>query len=119
DASAFTPDAYGDPQIRPLMRRITIRRDDELDALFPESPTLRLVATTRSGERIPVQIRNPAGHPDTPLTEAQVRSKFTALAEPLLGERRAGAAFDAWWSAAAGDVPLPMETLVVPSGVAG
>lgn len=114
DARAFEPASYRDPALRPLMKRITVRVDDQVQAAFPETPMLRLTATTHDGRDIPVEVVNPAGHADNPLTEAQVRSKFESLAAPLVGGAGpAGELFTRWWAAATAATPPPMTYSVI------
>lgn len=98
DQRAFHPAAYTDPELRPLMSRIQVRVDDDIGAQFPDRVVLRLTARTRAGTSLPVEVANPAGHPDNPLSGAQLPDKFDALAAGELGGAEAAAAARrAWW----------------------
>ena len=115
DARAFEPPAYRDDQVRALMRRITVAVDDELQAAFPDKSVLRLQAVTGSGERTEVEVVNPAGHVDNPLSHDQVRDKFIALVAPGLGgPAEAAGLFEAWWSINGDGAPIPMSRSVLP-----
>jgi 2-methylcitrate dehydratase len=110
DESAFEPEAFLDPTLRTAMSRVTVEIDDEVQAAFPEQPTMVVEATTTSGETISVRIACPPGHADNPLTEEQVRAKFAALASPALGgTERAEGVFQAWWEALVSTESVPMR----------
>lgn len=119
DQRAFEPAAYRDARLRPLMRRIAVAVDDEVQAAFPERSMVRVQAVTRSGERVEVEVDNPAGHVDNPLTPDQVRAKFITLAAPQLGGQTAAmAVFDAWWSIADEGTQVPMARSAIPESAA-
>jgi 2-methylcitrate dehydratase len=86
--NAFTPDQYLDPAVRPLMAKVSVQVDDDLEEKFPETVVLRATAKTRAGAEHRVEIVNPLGHEDNPLTPAQFSAKFMGLAQPSLGAVR-------------------------------
>ena len=87
----------------------------EVQAAFPDKSVLRLQATSTSGQRTEIEVVNPAGHVDNPLTPGQVRDKFIALVAPELGgQTEAGGLFDAWWSITDEGAPVPMSRSVLP-----
>lgn len=95
------PENIADASIRPLMQKIRVHLDDELEAAYqatdPYTITMRVVATDNKGNKKHVEVINPPGFPQTPLTDDNIRSKFHGLADPLLGEGKAKAAADAWF----------------------
>jgi 2-methylcitrate dehydratase len=95
--SSFDDDAVRDPALRPLMQKIKVIADDEIEALLPQKTLLRVAASASDGSRYSVEIVNPLGHPDNPMQDAHIEEKFLALAEPVLGPR-ARAALQQWWS---------------------
>ncbi|MBV9793235.1 MAG: MmgE/PrpD family protein [Actinobacteria bacterium] len=116
DARAFEPSAYRDDQVRALMSRITVAVDDEVQAAFPDKSVLRLQAVDGAGKRTGIEVVNPAGHVDNPLTHDQVRDKFIALAAPALGgQPEAAGVFDAWWSITDDGAPVPMSQTILPN----
>ena len=77
---------------------------------------LRLRATSATGQRTEIEVVNPAGHVDNPLTHDQVRDKFIALVAPELGgQAEAVSVFDAWWSIADDGAPIPMSQSITPN----
>lgn len=98
DARTFEEAAYRDPSLRPLMAKVRVRVDDEIEALYPATIAMRVDAATTSGERHRIEIRNPLGHERNPMTNADIEGKFLRAAEPVLGVERARRALDCWWS---------------------
>ncbi len=96
--ASFEEAAYLDPSLRPLMAKIRVRKDDAIQALYPENVILRLQATTAGGGRFPIEIRNPVGHNHNPMKDEDVREKFLRAANPVLGLDRAAAALETWWN---------------------
>jgi 2-methylcitrate dehydratase len=111
---AFEPDAYLDPAIRPLMDRVTVRTDDSIEAVYPGTITMRLVAIDRAGGVHEVEIVNPLGHESNPVSWQQVEEKFQRLAVPLLGEPAARAAAERWRALDTIDVAAALDAVVVP-----
>jgi len=97
DEQAFVPESYLDPAIRPLMNKITVRVDDEIEKEVQRGTVhARVVATDRAGKRYEVNIVNPPGHEKNPMSTDDVAAKFTRLCEPRLGTRRTVAALKQW-----------------------
>jgi len=104
--SSFSDTAVLDPALRPLMNKIKVIVDDEIEALSREKTILRVVATSANGDQHKVEVVNPLGHPDNPMQDSDIEEKFFALAEPVLGNERCRATLDRWWQVArAEDVP--------------
>ena len=97
DHQAFVPDAYRDPTIRPLMNRIEVRVDDEIEKEVQRGIIhLRVSATDHRGNSYEVDIVNPPGHDRNPFSAKDLAAKFTRLCEPKLGKRRTAAALRHW-----------------------
>lgn len=95
--ASFSDEAVRDPSLRPLMQKIKVIADDEIEALLPKKTLIRAVATTVGGTRHSVEVENPLGHPDNPMQDSPIEEKFLGLAEPVLGSDRGRRALDAWW----------------------
>jgi 2-methylcitrate dehydratase len=97
DEQAFAPAAYLDPSIRPLMRRIMVRVDEEIESEVQRGIVhVRLLAKDRAGKCYEVNVVNPVGHAKNPFTPDDVASKFMRLSETVLGTGRAAAALQQW-----------------------
>ena len=100
---AFEPESYLDPSIRPLMNAITARVDDEIEKAMPKTIRMRIDAVDKAGKSYEVDIVNPPGHEDNPLSPEDLAAKFTRLCEPTLGKERATAALAQWQNIGAAD----------------
>ena len=95
--AAFDESAYRDPAIRPLMNRIHIRLDDEVNAMYPNVVAMKVKATTKDGRVIELFPRDPLGHCNNPMNDQDVRDKFTRTAEPVYGREKTSTVLERWW----------------------
>jgi len=110
--SSFDDAAVLDPSLRPLMNRIKVIVDDEIESLSREKTLIRVTATSVNGAQHKVEVVNPLGHPDNPMQDSHVEEKFFTLAEPVLGQNRCRTALDRWWQiASADDMREPIRLL--------
>jgi 2-methylcitrate dehydratase len=114
--SSFSDEAVRDPSLRPLMQKIKVIPDDEIEALLPGKTLLRVVATANDGTRHSVEVANPLGHPDNPMQDRHIEEKFVALAEPVIGIERVRMALDRWSRVeSSDDVSALMQLLDIPN----
>ena len=113
---AFLPESYKDPSIRPLMNIITARVDDDIEKDMPHTVRMRVNAVDRAGKPYTVEIVNPPGHEDNPLSAGDLAAKFVRLCEPRLGTQKTAAALDLWQNIeAATDLNAAFDTVVMDS----
>ena len=93
----FLEERIRDPKIHALMQKIEVRATDELTKAWPEAYPFRITVTTRSGQRHVREVFYAKGHPKNPMSDQEIEAKFRRLAEPVLGQARAGAALRALW----------------------
>ena len=118
--SSFRDEAVRDPSLRPLMAKIRVIPDDNIEALLPDKTLLRVVATASNGASYSVEVTNPLGHPDNPMEDPDIEKKFLTLAEPVIGTARSRAALDAWWHVDdAEDVSRLLQLLDLKSSTTG
>ena len=96
DHHAFVPESYLDPTMRPLMNIITARIVEDMEKDYPRVIKMRVVARDKSGKSYEVNIVNPVGHEDNPVSDKELATKFRRLCEPRLGKRRTTAALKQW-----------------------
>jgi 2-methylcitrate dehydratase len=96
--AAFEESAYRDPSIRPLMNKIRVHIDDEVNALYPGVVAMKVKATTKDGQTISIFPRNPLGHTNNPMKDQDVRDKFTRTVEPVYGKEKTARVLDRWWN---------------------
>jgi 2-methylcitrate dehydratase len=95
--AAFEEAAYRDAGIRPLMNKIRVRIDDEIDAIYPGVVAMKVRAATERGQVIELLPRDPLGHTNRPMQDNDVRAKFTDNSEPVLGAEETALILEEWW----------------------
>ena len=95
--AAFEASAYRDPSIRPLMNKIRVYLDKEVDALYPKTISMKIKATKQDGSVIEFWPRDPLGHVTKPMGDDDVRNKFTQTVEPVYGKDKSARVLDRWW----------------------
>jgi 2-methylcitrate dehydratase len=93
----FTEARIADPAVRALMQKISVRAAADLTAAWPAAYPFRITVTTTDGERLVREVHYAKGHPNNPLSDAEVGAKFMKLATPVLGEERSAAALSRLW----------------------
>jgi 2-methylcitrate dehydratase PrpD len=81
-------DSYGhlsDPAVRALLPLIKCEPDADAQAEFPANMAAKLTLEAR-GQTFTRMVRIPKGEPDNFLSDDELRSKFTALSAPVLGD---------------------------------
>ncbi len=80
----FEESAIQDPEIRNLMAKITVREDKEYSSVYPAKLATRMKIATRTGPGLSGEVLYPKGHPQNPLTDAELEEKFRSLSEGRL-----------------------------------
>ena len=107
DDAIFQPERLGDAHIQALMPKVVVTEDPALTAMFPRAYPCRVAITLHDGRVLHAEMPNPPGHPDNPMTDAQMDEKFRMLAGRMLPAERVEVAL-AWLRA------LPAQTSVGP-----
>ncbi|HWA19602.1 MAG TPA: MmgE/PrpD family protein [Devosia sp.] len=91
---SFEPELVSDPLTRPLMNKIRVHNSEEINAIYkstyPFTYVLRATVTGTDGNKFPIEVRNPRGTPQNPMTDDEVDAKFRGLTTPVLGAERTG-----------------------------
>jgi 2-methylcitrate dehydratase len=95
--ATFAPERIADPVLLALMAKIDVREDAGLNAAYPEGWGCRITTESRSGERQVAEVKYFKGHAKSPLSDAEVESKFHRLVEPRMGQKEAGVLLQALW----------------------
>src|SRR5690606_439852 len=106
---AYTPERLGNPDIRALMKHITVEVDPELDAIFPRRRSARVDIETNDGQRYTRDQPDRKGDPELPLSDAELEEKYLELATPVIGASKAERLLRAIWAL---DEVENMEALV-------
>lgn len=78
-----------DPRVARLLAAVTLAEAPEFSSLFPAERWARVRITLRDGRTLVSAPARARGNPENPLSDGELRDKFHALAEPVLGSRRA------------------------------
>lgn len=82
--SQYAPERLQDPELRSLMDRIEVIEDEAMTDRHPQEWPAQVVVKTDRGSFEGVR-SSPSGEPETPLSEDEMREKFIALTEPVVG----------------------------------
>lgn len=94
---AFTRERVDDPAIRALLAKVALEVDPEFDARFPSRRGARVTIRTTSGTDHTTTRATRRGDPDDPLTDDDLRAKFTELVNPCLGADQTAALDETLW----------------------
>lgn len=95
--SSFSSEALTRPALVPLMNSVSMTVDPELTADRPVTESFErgtIDVTLRSGERKRVAVLTPRGHPDAPLTDAELEEKLRQCAAGVLAPATIDAALE-------------------------
>jgi 2-methylcitrate dehydratase len=106
--ASFHEDAVLDPALRPLMTKIKVIVDEEIERVLAEKVVLRVTITARDGTQHHSEVVNPLGHPDNPMRDAHIEEKFRRLADPVFGAERAARVLASWWRVAQAEDVRPL-----------
>ena len=80
--------AVGDPRVTRLLDAIVLTEDLDFSRRFPAERYARVKIALRDGRELVSDPARPRGNPENPLDDAELREKYRALAEPVLGAPR-------------------------------
>ena len=85
DLASFADGPVADAGTRELMERVRMVVDPALPDGLEQHAWTRVTVRLHDGRALASPPRGAAGHPDQPLSDAQLRDKFRACAVPVLG----------------------------------
>ncbi|HLH90163.1 MAG TPA: MmgE/PrpD family protein [Xanthobacteraceae bacterium] len=90
----FAPARFSDPRILALADKITVAEDPAFTRAFPDKFPCHVEISLRDGTTRAAGLEVPHGHHDDPLTDAEVATKFTALAGRQIAPPRLAQAWE-------------------------
>jgi 2-methylcitrate dehydratase len=116
---SYSGERIADPALRPLMRKIDIRANDEFTAQRERElhgvtrPTpARITIRTTDGRQFTERVNYYRGHPRNPLTRGDIDAKLTAICTPRMAAEHTELIRRTWWDLdSADDVSVAMGTL--------
>ena len=82
--ASFDDQRLHDPGLRPLMARVSVSERPEYTRRYPEAQPSLMTLRTMAGETFTEESLYPKGHPQNPLSDAEVEEKFHRLAGEVL-----------------------------------
>ncbi|MFQ5443233.1 MAG: MmgE/PrpD family protein [Nitrospinales bacterium] len=76
----------GDPELRALVQKVTVAEKKEYTDIYGKSFPNKITLTMRDGTVHEKEVLDPKGHPNNPLTQAELENKFRASCRSLLSE---------------------------------
>lgn len=110
--ASFNEEVVRDPTIRPLLSKIKVTVDPEIEALMPDTMMVRIVIKMADGTTHEVTNANPPGHPANPMTSDDIAKKFRAQGEPVIGIEKCDVVLEKWSKVAAADDMRPMIAMM-------
>ncbi|HYB40597.1 MAG TPA: hypothetical protein VEL75_02445, partial [Candidatus Methylomirabilis sp.] len=93
----FAPERLSDPAVLALADRIHAYAHPDLESAKAGNLTSYLDLSTRDGRRFRERLTSYRGHPDNPMSDAEMEAKFRRCAGLRLSEARVEAAVEAIW----------------------
>jgi 2-methylcitrate dehydratase PrpD len=87
----FFTEEFGIEDIRPVMDRIELVPDEDLQAQWPEKAPGIVTIRTRDGRTFSERVDHPKGGPENPARLDELRDKFSVLVTPIIGAARCAA----------------------------
>lgn len=97
-AASFTDERLQDPNVRALMKKMTVDEDDQFTQRFPDENNCRIEISTASGQRFAAHTAYQPGHWRNPLSDEQVVDKFNRLAADVLSPAQCTSTVERLWS---------------------
>lgn len=99
--NSFLPDRLSDAALRPVMQKIDVHTSDELTKRFegPNRETAcRIRVRTESGKTFEEEVSNVRGHPDNPISDAELEAKYQSVASHVMSDEDAALLLDKLWN---------------------
>lgn len=100
----FTPEQIHSPQMRKMMGKVVLVKDDRLEENFPREWPARVIIRLQDGREFEQFILYPKGDPENPLSWEEMAAKFRSLAGSLLPPERCEEILGCFASAAPSDL---------------
>jgi len=91
----YAMDLIRDRSLLELASRVEVLPDDELEALYDEKWPSIVEVTTKDGRTLSARRDLPAGEPEYPVSDAELKAKFVSLSTDCVSAKRAEAIWEA------------------------
>ncbi len=84
----FTEEKIKDPRVWSIIDKIEGAASSEFEELFPEKQPSQVTIITNDGKEFSEYLEYPKGHPQNPMTDDELETKFNSLSSKLLNIQR-------------------------------
>jgi len=112
--ASFDDARLRDPAVAALMRKVKVAEDQALTALYPEGAPGRVTIRMKSGAVHTKEVRYPAGHEKSPMSDTDIERKFHDLCGGRLDAARRAQALAALWKLETLDDASAITALLAP-----
>jgi len=93
----FAPERFTEPGIVEFLREVTVKRNDELSALYAEAVANIVQITLKDGRTLTKRVDYPLGNAKNRLKDEEVEAKFFNLAAPMITKEGADRVVEQCW----------------------
>ncbi|AOL16891.1 2-methylcitrate dehydratase [Sulfolobus sp. A20] len=76
---AYTKDSIFDNKVRDLMKKIVVYEKEDYTKVYPRELPVKVIVYTNDGGKEEVEIRNPRGYYNNPMTDNELEEKYLKL----------------------------------------
>lgn len=98
DLDSFTQERIQDPVLRELIQKVSVNRNDEMSAGYPDGIPNRITVKTKDGQVFTEENRYPLGHAHNPMNNEQIEAKFRPLAERVFSTKKVDEILKTLWN---------------------
>jgi 2-methylcitrate dehydratase len=98
DNNTYSARNIADPKTLAFLKKIKVREDRELTAMYPQHIANRITLRLSDGRTVTEQVNDPKGHPNNPMSREEVETKFNGLTAKFLERAQAREILDYVWS---------------------
>jgi 2-methylcitrate dehydratase len=98
DNTTYAAKNLRDPRVLAFLKKVSVREDASLTDVYPRHIANRVSLKLKGGRTLSVQVDDPRGHPNNPMTKKEVESKFRRLTGRFVGKQQAQEIMDFVWS---------------------
>lgn len=109
DNGTYSERNIRDAQVLSFLKKIKVREDPALTAMYPDHIANRVSLKLTDGRRVAEEVDDPKGHPNNPMSREEVEAKFQRLTRSFLSESRKKEVFDYVWGIERRDVGQLLE----------
>jgi 2-methylcitrate dehydratase len=97
DSSSFSPERLKDPALVPVMEKVTVEEDPEIESNWVSRPIHKIEVRMTDGSRKAVQADPARGHASNPATDEELQAKFMTNAARVTSPATASAIARILW----------------------